>query len=58
MDAVPDHRGHRMVHGQRADGLEIDTYLAARKAQGFNAIQFMLMSKHLQRRRRIGRRYG
>jgi hypothetical protein len=25
---------------------EIDTYLAARKAQGFNAIQFMLMSKH------------
>ena len=25
---------------------EIDTYLAARKAQGFNAIQFMLMAKH------------
>src|SRR5258705_10590443 len=25
---------------------EIDTYLAARKAQGFNAIQFMLMTKH------------
>jgi len=25
---------------------EIDTYLAARKSQGFNAIQFMLMAKH------------
>jgi hypothetical protein len=25
---------------------EIDTYLATRKAQGFNAIQFMLMAKH------------
>jgi hypothetical protein len=25
---------------------EIDTYLAARKAQGFDAIQFMLMAKH------------
>ena len=25
---------------------EIDTYLAARKTQGFNAIQFMLMAKH------------
>jgi hypothetical protein len=25
---------------------QIDTYLAARKAQGFNAIQFMLMAKH------------
>jgi hypothetical protein len=25
---------------------EVDTYLAARKAQGFNAIQFMLISKH------------
>ena len=25
---------------------EIDNYLAARKAQGFNAIQFMLMAKH------------
>jgi hypothetical protein len=25
---------------------EIDTYLAARKAQGYNAIQFMLMAKH------------
>jgi hypothetical protein len=25
---------------------EIDTYLAARKAQGFNAVQFMLMAKH------------
>lgn len=26
---------------------EIETYLAARKAQGFNAIQFMLMAKHI-----------
>lgn len=25
---------------------QVDTYLAARKAQGFNAIQFMLMAKH------------
>jgi len=25
---------------------QLDTYLAARKAQGFNAIQFMLMAKH------------
>jgi hypothetical protein len=33
-----------MVNGL-TDG-EIDTYLAARKAQGFNAIQFMLMAKH------------
>ena len=36
--------GWCMVNGL-TDG-EIDTYLAARKTQGFNAIQFMLMSKH------------
>ena len=33
-----------MVNGL-TDG-EIDTYLSARKAQGFNATQFQLMSKH------------
>jgi hypothetical protein len=33
-----------MVNG--LTDVEIDTYLAARKAQGFNAIQFMLMAKH------------
>ncbi len=33
-----------MVNG--LTDLEIDGYLAARKAQGFNAIQFMLMAKH------------
>jgi hypothetical protein len=36
--------GWCMVNG--LTDAEIDTYLAARKAQGFNAIQFMLMAKH------------
>ena len=36
--------GWCMVNG--LTDAQIDTYLAARKAQGFNAIQFMLMSKH------------
>jgi hypothetical protein len=33
-----------MVNG--LNDAQIDVYLAARKAQGFNAIQFMLMAKH------------
>jgi hypothetical protein len=36
--------GWCMVNG--LTNAEIDTYLSARKAQGFNAIQFMLMAKH------------